>query len=120
MDIVNFPELHLNISKVYILPVCLDQLPTFYAHILWHSSDGFCSRETSLLLFLQYFPNFIFSSVCSISIYDAKTVNFFLPWVKPHYASIRPWPMSSFYVKELLVFHLDEYILPFQIFQRGI
>lgn len=48
------PELHPNISKVYILPLCLDQLPRFYVDTLWHSSDGFCSQETSLLLFLQF------------------------------------------------------------------
>lgn len=54
VDLINFPELHLNISQIYILPLCLDQLPRFYVDILWHSSDGFCSQETSLLLFLQF------------------------------------------------------------------
>lgn len=54
VDLIKLPELHPNISKVYILPLCLDQLPRFYVDILWHSSDGFCSQETSLLLFLQF------------------------------------------------------------------
>lgn len=27
VDLINFPELHLNISQIYILPLCLDQLP---------------------------------------------------------------------------------------------
>lgn len=70
--------------------------------------------------FLQYSLNFLFSPVHSISVFNAKTVNLVLSWVETHYASVKSWAMSSFYVKELLFSLPGEHTLSPQIFQRGI
>lgn len=100
---VHGPDLHLNVSKVCISPLGANHpysMQAFYGVALMAS----LLKGTRVPLFLQYLLNFLFSSVHSISVSNAKTVTLVLPWVETHYASVKSWTMSSFYVKELLFF----------------